>query len=236
MTGIVFTLWVFACVYVCVIMAKCGPGDSYCSGNYQRGGFESFARCLPATTATAGIVFTLWDCVSSWPNVLLENLSVAGNTSEAIFSTLQVFMCLWTDFVDAIVSQPCKNQSRNICVVEIKWGPSSYSWVCCDPWVLTTHAIICSGPGSGCWRVDRHYSWCAHCKMVSSSTILLWKKLDKNLRRTSVARCINNAYTQYHAYVLPAHKNEQWQCVHLVHTSDHSHLILNSCVWHCARR
>lgn len=119
-TGIVFTLWVFACVYVCVIMAKCGPGDSYCSGNYQRGGFESFARCLPATTATAGIVFTLWDCVSSWPNVLLENLSVAGNTSEAIFSTLQVFMCLWTDFVDAIVSQPCKNQSRNICVVEIK--------------------------------------------------------------------------------------------------------------------
>ena len=39
---IVFTLWV--CAHV--IMAKCGPGDIYCSGNYHRRGFEYFGRCL----------------------------------------------------------------------------------------------------------------------------------------------------------------------------------------------
>lgn len=42
--------WVFVCHRVCVcvrlIMPKCGPGDTYCSGKYRRSDFERFVRHL----------------------------------------------------------------------------------------------------------------------------------------------------------------------------------------------
>lgn len=41
-------LYCFQLVSLCVygIMAKCDPGDIYCSGNYNRSSFEYLARCL----------------------------------------------------------------------------------------------------------------------------------------------------------------------------------------------
>lgn len=47
------------CVCVCVIVGKCCPGDTYCSGNYQRSSFEYFARCLCVCLSVCGqIVLT----------------------------------------------------------------------------------------------------------------------------------------------------------------------------------
>lgn len=43
--GIFFFFFSFR-VCACLIMTKCAPGDTYCSGNYHRGNFQYFGRCL----------------------------------------------------------------------------------------------------------------------------------------------------------------------------------------------
>lgn len=55
----------------------------------------------------------------SLQNVVLVTTTIVGATLEAILSTLAgvyMFVCLWTHFVNTIVSQPCKM----LCVDEIK--------------------------------------------------------------------------------------------------------------------
>lgn len=47
---------------VCVIMTTCGPGDTYCSGNYHRGSFEFFIRCL---------YVYLFVCLNSFVNAIV---------------------------------------------------------------------------------------------------------------------------------------------------------------------
>ena len=73
------------CVWVCLIMVKCGPQN------------EHFARllCLPVTTAMAGHDFTLWVCVS-WQYTVLETPFVVEHRSDFGYFCL-VFICLSVD-------------------------------------------------------------------------------------------------------------------------------------------
>lgn len=41
---------------------------------------------------------SLYECVSSWQNVVLETPIVAGTNTEAVCFTRCLYVCLWTEF------------------------------------------------------------------------------------------------------------------------------------------
>lgn len=62
---------------------------------------------LTSHVSNAGIVFILSVCVSLWSNVVLETRTVVGTTTEEdLSSLLSVYVCLQTDTVTVIASQP----------------------------------------------------------------------------------------------------------------------------------
>lgn len=71
---------------MCLIMATCGPGGTYCRGNYHRSGFEYFARRVYVSLTIHGqILFkTVRNTATSqmWCKMVVWPMSIKCSCTE----------------------------------------------------------------------------------------------------------------------------------------------------------